>query len=251
MNPPLSYHDVVNAATPSCTHDGLPAPRSPSHQNGYSSQNKSFPGALWIGLTTAQSILELLPHERDLSIPRRKIQQKRAATKNLDFFRTSAELRTHFGTIRRVKQWVEAFERRKITEEQREAKSSKNETSGIQWKTIGILCQKVASRDKMLEHRDRMIERRDRTIQRRNRTIQRRKRTIERRDKMIQRKNDGLERMSARLAAAEAAIREEEQESSYLDSMRSWLFSLAESVFRVAQRALVSWRPIVETLTGP
>lgn len=236
-NPPPPYHEAVNAATPSCADDGLLAPRLPSHQNGYSSQDTPFTRAFWIDLRTAQSILKALPHERDISIPRREIQQKRAARKSLDFFRASAELRTHFGTIRRMNERVEAFKRHKITKEQREIKPSKNETSGIQWKTIGILRQRVASRDKM-------IERMDRTIQRRNRMI-------ERRDRTILQKKDSVQSMSARLAAAEAALGEEEQEATYLGKIGAWAFSLAESVFRVAQMALVSWRPRVETFTGP
>lgn len=236
-NPPPSYHEAVNAAIPSRPHDGLLAPRSPSHQNGYSSQDTPFTRAFWIGLRTAQSVLRALSHERDLTIPRRKIQSKRAARKSLDFFRASSELRTHFGSIRRMNQRVQAFKRRKITKEQREIKPSKNETRGIQRKTIGILRQRVASRDKM-------IERMDRTIQRRNRTI-------ERRDRTIRQKKDSAQSMSARLAAAEAALGEEEQQATYLGNTRSWAFSLAESVFRVAQRALVSWRLRVETLTGP
>lgn len=200
-NPPPSYHEAVNTESPSRPHHDLPVPRSPSHPNGYSSQNTSL------------------------------------TRMSADSFRVSAELRTHIKIIRPITQQVDALIRRKLSEEQREIKPSENETSGMKWESIWILRRKVATRDRMVHHRDRTIHHRDRMIQRR--------------DRMLQQKNHSVKSISARLAAVEAALRGEEQKPTYLDNIGLKVFSLAESIFRVAQTALGFLRPRVEIFTGP
>ncbi|KAH8744201.1 hypothetical protein F5883DRAFT_590722, partial [Diaporthe sp. PMI_573] len=199
--PPPSYHEAVNAATPSRPQDGPSAPRSPSHPNGDSSQTTSLPAARSIAL---------MAQDGDYSALGREIRRQIAARLSSDSVSASAEPGTHVRTTEPITQPEDTPRRHETTEGQRETTQSKNGTSGIPWQAMINLRKKVDARDRM----------------------------IKRRDKIIKQKNEIIESMSARLAAAEAKLVKEEQEATYLRNVGSWALHVAEAVFRMFQTLL-------------
>lgn len=178
MDPPPSYSEAVNEATPFHRQDGLLAAlTSPSRASGSSSQTTTLP--------TTQSI-DLMSLGREISTVGPEVERQSAAGRCSGCRNSLAEPRTQVRAIGSTAHSAPALGRCEGTETQQRIIESQKMT--------------IASKDGALATQDKHIKLLKQTMRAKNMMI-------EHRDGIIRRKNEDLESMSVRLAAAEAALR--------------------------------------------